>query len=67
VLVGRLDLEGNVDKTKCMVMSRNQTAGRNDSMKIDKGSFERVEVFTYLEKNLKNQNSIEEEVKSRFK
>jgi hypothetical protein len=25
----------NADKTKCMIMSRDQTAGRSDHMKID--------------------------------
>jgi hypothetical protein len=36
-------------------------------MKIDNGSFERVEEFKYLRTNLKSQNSIQEEVKSSLK
>jgi len=41
-------LEVNADKTKCMVMSRDQNAGRNHSIKTDNSSFERVEEFKYL-------------------
>ena len=36
-------------------------------MKIDNSSFERVEEFKYLETNLTNQNSIEEEIKTGLK
>jgi hypothetical protein len=36
-------------------------------MKIDNSSFKRVGEFKYLVKNLMNQNSIQEEVKSRLK
>jgi hypothetical protein len=35
-------LEVNADKTKNVVMSRDQTAGQNHSMKTDNSSFERV-------------------------
>jgi hypothetical protein len=38
-----IGLEVNADKTKFMVMSRDQTPGRRHSMKIDNSSFERVE------------------------
>jgi hypothetical protein len=41
-------LEVNTDKTKYMVMSWNQNAGRDDSVKIDSSSIERVEEFKYL-------------------
>ena len=37
-----IGLEVNADKTKCMVMSRDQNAGRSHSMKIDNSSIERV-------------------------
>ena len=50
-----------------MVMSRDQNAGQSHSMKTDNSSFERVEEFKYLGTNLKNQNSIQEEIKSRLK
>ena len=57
----------NADKTKYMVMSRDQNAGESHSMKIDNSSFERVEVFKYLGTTLTNHNSIQEEIKSRLK
>jgi hypothetical protein len=60
-------LEVNADKTKYMVMSRDQTAGRSHSMKIGNSSFKRVEDFKYLGTTLTNQNSIQEEIKSRLK
>jgi len=41
-------LEVNADKTKYMIMSRDQNAGRIHSMKIDNRSIERVEEFKYL-------------------
>ena len=49
-----------------MVMSRDQNAGRNHSVRIDNCTFERVEVFKYLGTTLTNQNSIAEEIKSRL-
>jgi len=41
--------------------------GEVNSIKIDNSSFERVEEFKYLGTTLTNQNSIQEEIKSRFK
>ena len=41
-------LEINTDKTKYMIMSPDQNAGRSDSMKTDNSSIERVEEFKYL-------------------
>jgi UDP-galactopyranose mutase len=60
-------LEVNTDKTKYMVMSGDQNAGLNHNIRIDNSSFERVEEFKYLGKTQTNQNSIQEEVKSRLK
>jgi len=60
-------LEVNADKTKYMVMSRDQNAGRIHSVRNDNNTFERVEEFKYLGTNLTNQNSVAEEIKSRFK
>ena len=54
-------------KTKYMTVSRDQNAGRIHSMKIDNNSIERVEEFRYLGTTLTNQNSIQEEIKSRLK
>ena len=61
-----IGLEVNADKTKYMIMSRDQNAGRNHSMKIDNNAVERVEEFKYLGTTLTNQNSIQEEIKSRL-
>ena len=60
-------LEVNADKTKYMVMSRDQNAGRGHSINVDNNSFEMVDDFRYLETTLTNQNSIQEEIKSRLK
>ena len=38
-----IELEVNADKTKYMIMSRDQNAGRSHSMKNDNSSIERVE------------------------
>jgi len=46
-----------------MVMSRDQNAGRSQSIKTDNGSFARVEQFRYLGTTITNQNSIQEEIK----
>ena len=60
-------LEVNADKTKYMVMSRDQNAGRNQIVRIDNNIFERVEEFKYLGTNLTYLSSIQEEIKSRLK
>ena len=60
-------MEVNAGKIKNMFMSREQNAGRNHSIKIDSCSFERVEDFKYLGKTVMNQNSFQEETKSRLK
>jgi hypothetical protein len=62
-----IGLEVNAEKTKYMVMSRNQNAGCHHNIKTDDKSFERVEEFKYLGTTLMNQNSIHEEIKSRLK
>ena len=59
--------EVNGDKTKYMVMSRGQNAGRGHNMKTDNASFEKVEEFKYLGTTLTNQNSIQEEIKNVLK
>ena len=61
-------LEVNVDKSKYMVMSQDQNAGRRHSMKTDNySSFEMVGHFKYLGTILTNENSVQEEIKSRLK
>ena len=57
----------NADKTKYMVMSRYQNAGRTDNIKTDNSSFERVEEFRYMATTVTNQISVREEIKNRFK
>ena len=46
-----IELEVSADKSKYMVMSRDQNAGQNHSVRIDSGNFERVEEFKYLGTN----------------
>ena len=50
-----------------MVMSRDQNAGQGHNIKADNSSFERMENFKYFGTALTNQNSIQEEIKSRMK
>ena len=44
-----IGLEASADKTKYMVMSRDQNAGRIHSVRIDNSTFERVEEFNIWE------------------
>ena len=60
-------LEVNADETTYMVMSWNQNSGWIHNIKIDNSSFERVKQSKYLGTTLTYQNSIQEEIKSRFK
>jgi len=62
-----IGLEVNADKTKYMIMSRDQNAGQSHSVKTDNRSFERWEELKYLGTTLTNKNSIQEEIKSRLK
>ena len=62
-----IGLDVSSDKTKYMVMSRDQNAGRNHSVRIENSTFERVEEFKYLGTTLTNQNSILEKIKSRLR
>jgi hypothetical protein len=50
-----------------MDKSRDQNAGRSHSIQIDNSFFEMVEQFKYSRKTLTNQNSIQQEIKSRMK
>ena len=60
-------LEVIADKTKYMVMFRDRNAGRGHSVKTDNSSIERVEKFKYLGTMLTDQNSVQEEIRSRLK
>jgi len=48
-------------------MSRDQNAGRIQSVRTDNSTFERVGDFKYLGTTLTNKNSIAEETKSRLR
>jgi len=48
-------------------MSQDQDAGSRHNVEIDNISFERMEEFKYLGTTLTDQNSIQEEIKSRLK
>ena len=60
VATKEIGLQVNADKTKYIVMSREQTAGLSHTMKVDNSSIERVDEFKYLGTTLTNQNSIQE-------
>ena len=60
-------IDVNANKTKNMVTSRDQNAGRSHNIKTGNSSFARVEEFLYLGKTLMIQNSIQEEIRSRLK
>ena len=62
-----IGLEVSADKTKYMVMSRDQNAGRIHSVRIDNSAFERTEEFKYLGTTLTCQNYIAEEITSRLR
>ena len=49
VAIKEIDLEVNADKTKYMIMSRDQKAGGSYSMKIDNRSIERWKSSNILE------------------
>jgi hypothetical protein len=59
-----IGLEEIGDKTKYMVMSRDQNAGRR--LIIGNRAYEIVEQFKYLGTTLTNLRSIQEEIKSRL-
>jgi len=59
VVASTIRLEVNADKTKCMVMSRDQNAGRIQNIKNDNNSFDNVEQLICLRTPRRNQNSIQ--------
>ncbi|KAJ4452267.1 hypothetical protein ANN_03785 [Periplaneta americana] len=61
-----IGLEVNPEKTKYMIMSRDQNIVRNGNIKIGDVSFEGVEKFKYLGETVTNINDTGEEIKRRI-
>jgi hypothetical protein len=61
-----IGLEVNAEKTKYMIISREQHAGQNHNINRGYKSFETVEQFRYLGTTLANQNFIHKDIKNRF-
>ncbi|KAJ4448971.1 hypothetical protein ANN_00363 [Periplaneta americana] len=61
-----IGLEVNPEKTKYMIMSRDQNIVRNGNIKIGDLSFEEVEKFKYLGATVTNINDTREEIKRRI-
>jgi hypothetical protein len=58
-------LEENIEKTKYILVSRDQNADQIREIKIGNRSFENVSQFKYLGTTVTNQNLTEEEIKGR--
>jgi hypothetical protein len=58
-----VDQEVNIEKTKYMLVSRDQNAGQNWDIKIGNRSLENVSQFKYLGMTVTNQNLVLEEIK----
>jgi len=61
-----IGLEVNADKTKYMVISRDQNGGQSHNLDTGNSSFETVEEFKYMGETLTYQTSIQEETKGRL-
>jgi hypothetical protein len=59
-------LEVNSEKAKYMFMSRHQTAGQSNYIRVANKSFEKVAKFKYLGSTSTDQNCIHEEIRSRL-
>jgi hypothetical protein len=59
-------LKVNVEKTKYMLVSREQNAGQIQDIKIGNRSFENVSQFKYYGMTVTNQNLIHEDIKRRL-
>jgi hypothetical protein len=63
----KMGLEVNADKTKYLVMSQDQIAGRSHNIKIGNNFFERMGQFIYLGTTLRIQKYIQEAIKKELK
>jgi hypothetical protein len=61
-----VSLEVNTEKTKYMLLSRDQNAVQIHDVKIANRSFENVAQFRYLGTTITNQNLLQEEIKRRL-
>ncbi|KAJ4435405.1 hypothetical protein ANN_18020 [Periplaneta americana] len=61
-----ISLEVNPEKTKYMIMSRDENIVRNENINIGNLSFEEVEKFKYLGATVTNINDTREEIKNRI-
>jgi hypothetical protein len=59
-------LEVKVEKSKYMLVSRDQSAGQTREIKIGNRSFENVSQFKYLGTTVTNQNYMHQEIKRRL-
>jgi hypothetical protein len=59
-------LEENTEKTKYMLLSRQQNAGQNYGIKVANRCIENVAQFKYLGTTITNKNFIQEAVKRRL-
>jgi hypothetical protein len=59
-------LEVNVEKTKYMLVSRDQNAGQTREIKVGNRSYENVSQLKYFGTTVTNQNLIQEEIKRRL-
>jgi hypothetical protein len=55
----------NVEKTKCMLLSRRQNADQNRDINIANTPFQNASQFKYSGKTVTNQNLIQEEIETR--
>jgi hypothetical protein len=62
-----IGLEVNADKSKYIIVSRDQNAGRNHRIKPGNSSLESIEQFRCLVTTLTNKNFMQKEIKCRLK
>ena len=60
----KIGKEVNADRTKYVIMAREQNAGRNHSIRIDSSLFESVDVLKYFGTSLTCQSSIEKKLRA---
>jgi hypothetical protein len=61
-----IGLHVNSEKTKYMFMSRHQTAGQSNYIRVANKSFHKVAKFKYLGETLTDQNCIHDKIRNRL-